>query len=253
VTIFEGGVESAGERRRALALALVAVASLDDREHRTALVGELQALCRALATHLGLDGAAVNLMTRPGDDWVVASADERSMRIGELPFTLGEGPSLEALAHGRPVIVTDLSVTSTTQWAGYASSALELGVGAVFAIPLHVGAVQLGVLEAYAYGPRALEDEELAMLLSFAQVGTEMLLDGQVEMSDGTFDGRLTVALDHRAEVHQAQGMLMVDLGIGLAEALVRMRAHAFSRDLALIDVARAIIAGRVLAEGSES
>jgi AmiR/NasT family two-component response regulator len=47
--------------------------------------------------------------------------------------------------------------------------------------------------------------------------------------------------------------MLMVDLGIGLAEALVRMRAHAFSRDLALIEVAREIIAGTVLPGGSEA
>ena len=53
--------------------------------------------------------------------------------------------------------------------------------------------------------------------------------------------------LDHRAEIHQAQGMVMVDLSVDLAEALLRMRAHAFQGGLPLIQVARAIIAGLVL------
>jgi len=253
VTVFEGGVGSAGDRRREQALALVAAASLDDGNEGSALVLELRALCRATADCLALQGAVVNLMTRPGDDWVVASSDERSLRVGELSFTLGEGPSVDAFSQGRPVIVPDLSASGRRQWAGYASTALGLGVGAVFALPLHVGAVRLGVLETYADEARALDDEEMAMLLSFARVGTEVLLDGRAEAPGATLDRQRNVALDHRAEVHQAQGMVMVDLGIGLAEALVRMRAHAFSREVALIDVAREIIAGAVLPGGSES
>ena len=55
--------------------------------------------------------------------------------------------------------------------------------------------------------------------------------------------------VDPRAEVHQAQGMVMVDLGVDLADALVRMRAHAFAVGIPLIDLARAIIAGFVLPE----
>ena len=38
--------------------------------------------------------------------------------------------------------------------------------------------------------------------------------------------------------------MVTVDLGVDLAEALALMRAHAFGRDLTLLDVARELLAG---------
>ena len=50
-------------------------------------------------------------------------------------------------------------------------------------------------------------------------------------------------------EVYQAQGMVMVDLGVSLAEALVRLRAHAFVEGRPVGDVARDIVAGRLRLE----
>ena len=56
----------------------------------------------------------------------------------------------------------------------------------------------------------------------------------------------LVDALERRAEIHQAQGMVMVDLEVDLAEALLLMRAHAFSRDVSLLEVAREILAEHI-------
>jgi AmiR/NasT family two-component response regulator len=50
-------------------------------------------------------------------------------------------------------------------------------------------------------------------------------------------------------EVDQAQGMVMVDLRISLAEALVRLRAHAFVEGRPVADVARDIVGGRLRLE----
>ena len=55
-----------------------------------------------------------------------------------------------------------------------------------------------------------------------------------------------------RAEVHQAQGMVMVDLGVDLTDALIRMRAHAFARGIPLVELAREILAGLRLAPSGE-
>jgi len=255
VTFLKGGDAAGHDRRRRRALAQVAAAQDDvvggDRATRLAM--DLQSVCRATTRNLGVLGAVINLMTPAGPDSVVASSDELSRRVGELPFTAGEGPCLDAFVQGCPVLIPDLEATARVRWAGYASSALGLGVRAVFSIPLHVGAVKLGVLDVYADRAGVLAEEEMAMMLSFATIGTEMLLDHQGTAVLDTLDGRLDVALDHRAEVHQAQGMVMIDLGVDLAEALVRMRAHAFTRDLALIEVARDIIAGRPLPSGAEA
>jgi AmiR/NasT family two-component response regulator len=52
-----------------------------------------------------------------------------------------------------------------------------------------------------------------------------------------------------RAEVSQATGVLIAQLGIDAAEALVRLRAHAYATDRSAIDVARDILDRRLVLE----
>ncbi len=51
--------------------------------------------------------------------------------------------------------------------------------------------------------------------------------------------------LDGHAHVYQAQGMVMVQLGVALPEALARMRAHAYAHDVTLVELATEIVEGR--------
>ncbi|WP_210414539.1 ANTAR domain-containing protein [Microlunatus elymi] len=44
------------------------------------------------------------------------------------------------------------------------------------------------------------------------------------------------------AEIHQASGMLMVQLGISIEAALARLRAYAFAEGRSLADVAHAVV-----------
>jgi hypothetical protein len=60
-------------------------------------------------------------------------------------------------------------------------------------------------------------------------------------------------SLADRSRIHQAQGMVMVDLHVTLAEALTRMRALAFSSGTSLLDVADRVIAGTLTADMWES
>ena len=48
-----------------------------------------------------------------------------------------------------------------------------------------------------------------------------------------------------RDEVYQAQGMVMVELGVTLEVALARMRAVAFADGISLQELAADIVAGR--------
>jgi AmiR/NasT family two-component response regulator len=70
-----------------------------------------------------------------------------------------------------------------------------------------------------------------------------LLLDSQRASGSG-IDADLDDALSHRLEVYQAQGMVMVDLGVSLDEAMVRMRAHAYAHERGLTVVARDIVGG---------
>ena len=234
-------------RRRDLVRSSI-LAHLDSDE--PGLVDLLAALCSGAAAHLELRGAAVNLMSSKGSEGVVAASDAACKDLVEMQFTSGEGPCHDAFALRRPMLAPDLASAREQRWRGYASLAVEAGVRSVFALPLQVGAAGLGVLDLFGEHPGALDDERVAIALTFAQVATEILLDGRLTTADGNLDPDLESALDYRSEIFQAQGMLMIVLGIGLAESLSRMRAHAFCHGSPLVDLAHEIISGRVFEEG---
>jgi AmiR/NasT family two-component response regulator len=59
--------------------------------------------------------------------------------------------------------------------------------------------------------------------------------------------GWLDRALGYRADIHQATGMVLVQLGISATDALARLRAHAFCHQRLLIDVACDVVARRLM------
>ncbi|MEU6260866.1 ANTAR domain-containing protein [Streptomyces sp. NPDC047043] len=69
--------------------------------------------------------------------------------------------------------------------------------------------------------------------------------------TDWSPDGPIGNALEtggpgnlHRAEVHQAIGILSVQLGLSIDQARARLRAHAFAAEQPITETARQIIAG---------
>jgi hypothetical protein len=195
----------------------------------------LHGLCRELTERLGLLGAAVNLTSGQGSAGVVAASDDRCRQLDEMQFSAGEGPCYDAVRRSRPVLTPDLAADGTAQWPGFTATALAAGVRGVFAFPLQVGAMCLGVLDVYAARSGSLGEVQVATALRYARAATAILLDGSPGLAD---------AIDNRAEIYQAQGMVMVARAVGAAEALVRMRAHAFARDLPLLAVALEILDG---------
>lgn len=244
---------TAGESRRAAVRALVAAEPLPADVGAPGTVAWLERLCRAAVRALPASGAGVSVMTVDGVRGVAAASDPASAVLEEVQFTLGEGPSMEAFSLRRPVLEPDLDAASTRRWPGYRAAALQSGVRAAFSFPLQVGAARLGVLGIHRRSTGAMPPDDVVRGLTFAEVAVETLLDGQEHAVAGTaappLDRTLDRALDPQFTVYQAQGMAMVDLGVSLADAMARLRAHAYASDRALADVARDVVAGRLRLE----
>jgi hypothetical protein len=212
-----------------------------------ALTGWLDRFCRAAARNLPASAAGVSVMTSEGDPAVVAASSEFARDVEQLQFTLGEGPCQDAYAQRQAVLVPQVTAT-LTRWPGYAPALLQHGVRAVFAFPLQVGGSRLGALDLYREQSGPLSDAAVVQGFAFAEVATTTLLDSQDRAG-------LDVDPDHGAVlgaplvVYQAQGMVHVQLGIGLGQALGRLRAYAFSHDRSLSDVARDVVARRLVIE----
>ncbi len=204
--------------------------------------GVLNRLCRTIVRDLDATGAAVNLMAGPSHaQAVVGMSDPSSAVIDDLQFTVGEGPCHDALRTGRPVHSSNLGIE--VRWPGYCSAAQEHGVLAVYAFPLQVGALSLGVLDVYDSRVRVLEEKELGLALAYADIAIESLLHGG-HPETGFVDPGLRTALGSRAQIYQAQGMIKVDHDVSLNEAMVRIRAFAYGNRRAIADVAHDIVSG---------
>jgi GAF domain/ANTAR domain len=209
--------------------------------------GWLERLCRTAAQTLPAAGLGVSLMSATGEPAVMAASSPDSEVLEELQFTLGEGPCQDAYKTGRPVLAPDVR-KAETQWPGYVPAVVDLGVEAVFAFPLQLGSARLGALDIYREHAGSLSDESFEHALAFASVATESLLDAQ-ERSASRGDAPAGLASDRSYVVYQAQGMVQVQLGIDLAEAMVRLRARAYAEGRPVSEVARDIVARRLVLE----
>lgn len=209
-------------------------------------MSSIDRVCLAAVELLSLQGAGLSLMV-DGELRGTAGVSEAGVAtVQELQLTLGEGPCVEAWASGEPVLEPDLANPAVTRWPTFARGAAEAGVRAVFAVPLHLGAIRLGVLALYRDHPGSLDADELATALLLADVATQVILGLQAGARPDNLHDLLAQQPAHWAEVHQATGMLSLQLGVSLDEAFVRLRAYAFGQDRRLRDVARDVVDRRL-------
>ncbi len=207
------------------------------------LAGLPQRLVSECARVLPVTGVGLVLMTESGPAGTVAVTDETAGTMEELQFTLGEGPCVESSATGRPVLQPDLARTGPARWPGFCAGALEAGICAIFALPLRVGAIRLGVLDLYRDTAGELTGGELADALSFADAATSVLLHLHAHGGAGGAELKSFPVIEDRAEVHQAAGMVSVQAGVSLGEAMVLVRARAFASERPVLDLARDVLA----------
>lgn len=202
-------------------------------------------VCLACRTGLNAVGVAVYLAgTAQPLEVAGAIGDE----IAELQATVGEGPASEALRQNQPVFVSDLAGGwSARRWPVFAPAAVAVGVAAVFVIPLTLGAIALGALEICRDVDGPLSADELADALLFADMATSLLLGrsaAPAELDGGDLWG--TEPERRWGVVHQATGMVSVQLDTDLGEAFLRLRAHAFLTGCRLSEVAADVVARKL-------
>jgi hypothetical protein len=222
---------------------LRAVAEAGSRDGTTSAVDWV---CSAAVKLLSLKGAGVSLMVDGELRGAAGVSDPGIALVQELQLSLGEGPCLDAWEGRSPVIEGDLGASGGARWPMFAPAAVEQGVLSVFALPMGLGAIRVGVLVLYRGRTGMLSDQELTYGLVLADVATNVVLGLQAGAPSDELHGMLAGEPPHWAEIHQATGMVSVQLGSSLDEAFVRLRAYAFAQNLGLREVANEIVNRRL-------
>jgi GAF domain/ANTAR domain len=205
-----------------------------------------RSLCLECVDALDVSGVGIMLMTGAGHRGVLCASNPASGSIEELQFTLGEGPCVDACASGEPVLEPDIAAPGFSRWPAFTAPAMAAGVRAIFGFPLQVGTIRLGALDVYNDQPGDLRAEQIAEAVSLAGVVTRKVLELQSGADPGDLPRELATPETLRAQVHQASGMLSARFEISVDDALMRLRAYAFSAERPVNDVARDVVARRL-------
>lgn len=203
---------------------------------------------------LNIDAAAISLVFDGASSGTLGSSGEPARMYDELQFTLGEGPCLESVTLKVPVLVADLADPDDTRWPIYGPALLSHEIRGVFAMPVLVAGEHVGALDLFRAQPGHLRGDQLAGAIAAAELATAPLLDLmnddlQAAVNDPKSNAWAELHSLSRAEVSQATGMLVAQLNVEPAEALIRLRAHAYATGRSSTDVARDIIDRRLRLE----
>lgn len=198
----------------------------------------------SVARTLGSDSAALMLLSADLDEILAAASDGLARRAQDLEFTFREGPARDAAISRSPVMAD--GTVFRNRWAHYGPALAQLGVQAVAAVPLQLAEGSLGALTSFSIRPSA--EVDLAALGGVADTLAHAVLAApEVTASDegvpplGMFDDR-----DLRPVVHQAAGMLCVQAGCTISDALALIRARAFADAEPVEATALRIVSGRL-------
>jgi hypothetical protein len=218
-------------------------------------VGSVPAvLCQACVDLLDITGASVSLMGGgPGDSVLWWSSDPVAGQLAEAQYSLGDGPCQTARDLVAPVLAGDLTGgVDARRWPLFAQRAVELGVRAVFSLPLGSDVVAIGSLDLYRREPGPLSPRDSAFVFPVSDAITLALIRIQSSSEAAADDdgGAASLWLDAaefgHEEVHHAIGMVMVQLGVAPQHALARLRAYAFAEGRTVTEAARDVVARRL-------
>jgi hypothetical protein len=189
-------------------------------------------------------GAALSVLAGPPGQSTMYSSDRVADRLDELQFDLGEGPCWTALASRAPVLRSNIRADGHTDWPAFTEAVLTDAitgvVSSMFAFPLVVGTLDIGAIDLYGTEHRGLAATEVAEASALARLAAWQVLRRILDDHDQLYD---TESLGYgRREIHQATGMVIVQLSVTPEDAELLLRAHAFSSGRSVRDVATDIV-----------
>ncbi|WP_221350958.1 GAF and ANTAR domain-containing protein [Streptomyces beigongshangae] len=197
---------------------------------------------RACAQALKLDGLALVLAPGGHSPELWQSFGPCAEAVEDLQLVQGHGPTWDAARTGHPVLIPDLGDESDDRWPGLAPALLTTGITALFTLPLRVTEpLTLGALAGYRTTPGPLTPAQLTDARHLTGTLAHLIAEtAPALLADGL----------RFAEVHQAAGMAASQLRIPPSHALLLLRAHAFSHNTSLLEVAREVLARRLHLDG---
>jgi GAF domain-containing protein len=199
-------------------------------------------LCQPFLATLPISGVSVTVISSSGSESTLCSSDEVAARVDELQFELGEGPQWAASSTGEIVVIDDVAAGPHPLWPIFAAAVGELPVGAIFSIPMKMGAVTVGVATLYRDRAGDLsKDQQISAMAIASAIASTAVQRAMVSASDDAAPESAAIPALRR-EVHQATGMILAQLETSATIAYSRLQAYAFLNGRTVQKVAHDVV-----------
>jgi GAF domain-containing protein len=169
-----------------------------------------------------------------------AYSGDRVIPIDEAQYAAGEGPCLQAIKDSKAFAIDDLE--KDDRWPDFRKGALAEGLRSSLSLPLLVGGRALGALNIYSFEKSSFDEQDVELGRTFAAQAAVALANVQVYEGAKALADNLTKAMESRAVIEQAKGMIMMQRGCSEDEAFQTLVAASQARNQKLRDIAQELV-----------
>lgn len=187
----------------------------------------------------GADGAGLTLLEDDRPDTIVTTADFVS-EVDAIQYELGQGPCITAAREGQTV--RSGSLGGDPRWSRFGGAVARLGVHSVLSLPLITADGVVGAMNVYARAKYAFDDRAAELGEVYATPAAVAVQNAQVLAQAQRLAARLQKALEGRAVIERAVGIILSRSGGTEAEALSRLRSLSQQEHHKLSEVAQRLI-----------
>jgi GAF domain-containing protein len=189
----------------------------------------------------GSESSSITIV-RGDRGFTAAHSGEMSLAADELQYAEGYGPCLDA-GRGNVVLRVD-DMRTETRWPDYAARVQEEGVRSSLSVPLPYQGTSIGALNNYSTEPAAFATpESLAAALEVAETIAVVVSNADAHAQLGEQARNMRLAMDSRAVIEQAKGVLMAQRHIDADQAFEVLREASQRYNRKLRDIAHGIVA----------
>lgn len=198
----------------------------------------VESVVRFALQAVGCDHASLVLVRHGRHLEVAAVTGPLAEQAIRMQLDCGQGPCLAGIADRVSVLVPD--TLSDQRWPTWAAAMVELGLRSVLSVRVHADDAATGALNLIAEKPDAFGRDEEATAHILAQHASVALATAQQTTT-------LSIAVDARNTVGQAQGILMERYNLTPDQAFDVLRRYSQQNNIKLNAVARHLITTRKL------
>ncbi|HEY5788520.1 MAG TPA: GAF and ANTAR domain-containing protein [Microlunatus sp.] len=192
------------------------------------VIHALQQVNQACVDLFHVGGSGIMVADEQNITRYLTASDGLARSLEEAESATGQGPCTEAFVNNRVVASSDVTIDG--RWPALAAEIRGLGVFAVLGVPVRIGGIPVGTLDAYFESPHEWDDSERQALARYGDVVETVLSAALQAHTTGVLAGQLQYALDYRVVIERAVGYLMAQDKVDAVVAFNRLRRVARSR-----------------------